>query len=609
MLNIKGEPVKEKHLLRMRERNAQYGCDGQGISLEGNIGLGCCLSKFGADSQNDIPVYSGETDGLKLACDALIWNRAELLGRLGLNADASTQAVILQAYREWGADCPRFVNGDFAFAVWDGKRGDLLLARDHLGVRPLYYFFEDGIFAFASDYRALLCLPFVGKHLDEVKLFAQLSNTYHINPEATYFAQIRRLPQAHTLRVDAAGIKKRQYWSPGAGQKLFFGTEAEYQQAMYDLVDDAIKRRIRGTDLKIGAELSGGLDSSVITALANRELRKKGVKIPLFSWDPSFERYERQPRDERELIEALCQQEGLECTYYDPEKYRVQEGLSGAFLTDGGDGLIFRHELQELTARGVKFVLTGWGGDQGISHRTNLKELFCLGDWGYFLKEARYQAKGSLLRFIKIILSSTVPVFWGPFSYFNFSAFERPGIVNRAFKRRMKRRCKRDILYFTVDPVKHLESGNIQTRTELLAWVDADYNMQHLFPFLDYRVVDFAMSVPRRLYYYHGTNRYLFRKAFERLLPEKLCYYAYKDDIARCAYFGGTTKKKLEEAKNTAKLLDRGMFSPYIDWYKLEELLGSPAGQNDLRNNHLLVWKIQVCYLLQRITAEAKKVL
>jgi asparagine synthase (glutamine-hydrolysing) len=248
--------------------------------------------------------------------------------------------------------------------------------------------------------------------------------------------------------------------------------------------------------------------------------------------------------------------------------------------------------------------LTGWGGDQGISHRTNLKELFFHGDWEYFLKEARYLAKGSLLRFIKVILSNTVMTFFGPFSFIDFSGFGKPSIVKRTLMRRLKHRCKRDILYFTVDPVKHLESGNIQTRTELVAWVDADYNVQHLFPYLDYRVVDFAMSIPRRLYYHHGMNRYIFRKAFESLLPEKLCYYIYKDDIARCGYFEETAKQRFETTKNTVRLLDRKLFSPYIDWDKLEKLLDSPDCREDIRSNHLLRRNIQVCYLLQRMAVE-----
>jgi asparagine synthase (glutamine-hydrolysing) len=533
--NIDGQPVEEKYLRRMEEKLCHYGRDAQNIKIDGNIGLGCCLHQLSRYAEAEVPVYQDEARGIMIVGDALIYNRDELFGKYGLagSEDSSTQALLLAAYQKWGEGCPKYINGDFAFAVWEKSQKQLWLVRDHLGVRPLYYFYNGATLAFATDYRALLALAFVGKKPDEVKLYAELSNTYHIDPEATYFSQIKRLPPAHTLRVATGGIHKTKYWSPGAGSKISLATEAEYQQAMYDLVADAIKRRVHSSDLQIGSELSGGLDSSVITVLANRELRGQGVKMPLYSWSPPFEVYERQPRDEREFIEDLCRQEELECLYYDPTQFSDHEELSGAVLTDGGDGLVFRHELQELTARGVKLTLTGWGGDQGISHRTNLKELFFHGDWGYFLKEARYLAKGSLLRFIKVILSNTVMTFFGPFSYCDISRQGQHRIVRREFARKMKRCCKRDILYFTVAPVKHLESGNIQTRTELAAWVDAEYNVQHLFPYLDYRVVDFAMSVPRRLYYKEGMNRYLFRKAFEQILPEQLCYYPYKDDIAR----------------------------------------------------------------------------
>jgi asparagine synthase (glutamine-hydrolysing) len=265
--------------------------------------MGCCLNKICRYSRTEVPVYQDKTRGIMLVGDAMIYNRDELIDKYGLaeTEAIATQALLLAAYQKWGADCPKYINGDFALAIWEKSKKQLLLVRDHLGVRPLYYFYNGSTLAFATDYRALLALPFVGKQPDEVKLYAELSNTYHINPEATCFSQIRRLPPAHTLRVEAGEIHKTKYWSPGAGPKIRLATEAEYQQAMYDLVADAIKRRVHSTDLQIGSELSGGLDSSVITVLANRELRGQGVKMPLFSWSPPFEVYERQPRDEREV--------------------------------------------------------------------------------------------------------------------------------------------------------------------------------------------------------------------------------------------------------------------------------------------------------------------
>jgi asparagine synthase (glutamine-hydrolysing) len=212
--HINGEPVGAEHLRRMQSKVIQYGRDAQDIKIDHHIGLGCCLNKLSRYSQTEVPVYQDKARGIKLVGDALIYNRDELLGKYGLANDEAiaTQALLLAAYNKWGADCPKYINGDFALAIWDQSKKQFLLIRDHLGVRPLYYFYNGSALAFATDYCALLALPFVGKQPDEVKLYAELSNTYHIDPEATYFARIRRLPAAHTLQVAAGGIHKTKYW-------------------------------------------------------------------------------------------------------------------------------------------------------------------------------------------------------------------------------------------------------------------------------------------------------------------------------------------------------------------------------------------------------------
>jgi asparagine synthase (glutamine-hydrolysing) len=208
--NIDGQPVEEKHLRRMEEMLRHYGRDAQNIKIDGNIGLGCCLNKISRHAASEVPVYTDEQQGTTLVGDALLYNRDELMGKYGLADDEaiSTQGLLLAAYQKWGMDCAKNINGDFAFAIWEKQSKQLLIFRDHLGVRPLYYFYNGTTLAFATDYRPLLALPFIGKQLDEGKLYAELSNTYHIDPEVTYFAKIKRLPQAHWLKGDANGISK-----------------------------------------------------------------------------------------------------------------------------------------------------------------------------------------------------------------------------------------------------------------------------------------------------------------------------------------------------------------------------------------------------------------
>jgi asparagine synthase (glutamine-hydrolysing) len=119
--------------------------------------------------------------------------------------------LILAAYRKWGAECARHLLGDFAFAVWDGKKQELFCARDHVGVKPLYFFRSDEMFAFATEMKALLELPGVPREVNEERIAKYLMVAYDSHAD-TMFAHIERLPPAHTLRTSARGVEIRRYW-------------------------------------------------------------------------------------------------------------------------------------------------------------------------------------------------------------------------------------------------------------------------------------------------------------------------------------------------------------------------------------------------------------
>ncbi|MGL5207466.1 MAG: asparagine synthase-related protein, partial [Acidaminococcaceae bacterium] len=574
--HLNSEPVDEQNLEQLQKKLRLYGLDNSSTMIDHNIGLGCCLNAAISQSPADVPVY--EDKEMVLVGDAQIYNRTELIAQLTDNKQIATQDLLLAAYKKWGTKCPLYINGDFAFAIWEKHSKQLLIFRDHLGVRPLYYFYNGISFAFATDFRALLSLPFVDRQLDEVQLYAAITNTYHIDAEATFFAQIKRLPQAHIMRVDIQGVVKHRYWSPGK-KKLFLATEADYAQAMYELVADAIKIRVANRP-KLGTELSGGLDSSVITVMANRELRKENKPLSVASWLVPYEILEKQQDDARERINLVCQQEGLTCKYYDPGIPIAKK--FDELLPAGNNGRAFLHEYQYFADQGVKLILTGWGGDEAISHRSNLHALFVNGYWRHFWQEAQLSAQGSSWRLCKKIIANVVFPLFSPYNYFGNPNQGVPDIVNQEFAAKLKKRCPKDILYFKINPVKNLESGGIQSRTEITAWLGTHYNVQHLYPFLDYRVVDFAMSIPRHWFFKHGQERYLYSKAFSGILPAAFSGISPKDDIAASTYIRNTLADNVDSFIPIAQQLRRDLFAKYIDWDKMLAILQSPMLKTDL---------------------------
>ncbi len=595
-------------LQTMEKGLSHYGPDAQETYHYLNVGLGCCLSKSGKYTREDIPIYQNTSHQYLLIGDALIYNREVLMTecQFSKQSQVSTQQLLLEAYLRWGMDCPNHINGDFAFAIWDKKLKCLTLVRDHLGVRPLYYFYHHSTFAFATDYRALLALPFVGKEPDDLILYAALSDTYHIDTESTFFARIKRLPQAHILQITNRGLHMNKYWTPGSGKKIRYRQEEHYSKALYAIVRDSIKLRLDYTEGKVASEFSAGLDSSVVTILTSRLLNKKEQSLEAYSWSPSYNLLEKQEIDERDWIHTVCEQEGFPCrlrnVYLTPE----QSLLCKPVLTDGQRSDEVRPVLNEITSGGARFVMSGWGGDEGISHRADLSELLLCGDMIHFIKEVSDQSGGSPLHFIKILLSAPVTLLFRPYSIFGSQNNQIPSILNKTFAKSMKKHCKKDVLHMKTNPVRHMESGVSVSRTEIGAWLGADYSLQYLFPFLDYRVVDFALSIPRHFYYKHGLSRYIYRKAFEAILPKELCYNTSKTDIARNVHWKNTENLQ-KKAELIMKQMPKEMFSSYLDWEKVQELVEQQYFKENTRDGLLTLFKLQTCYDLWRMLEEIKE--
>jgi asparagine synthase (glutamine-hydrolysing) len=604
IFNICGGPVEERLLHKMEESVRHYGRHEQGVHVNGAIGFGCCLHNCGAHSHGDIPVIHDESNDVALVCDALIFNRLELIEKIGIsgNRTISTQALLLAAYRKWDKDCPKQINGDFAFAIWDKSKQQLFLVRDHMGVRPLYYFYGNSIFAFATDYRALLALPFVSREINAANMYDNLVKICNFEPEATCFTAIKALPQAHTLTVDACGIHKRKYWTPGAGEKIHFKTEREYAQALYAIVEDAIKLRIHSVTGKIGGELSGGLDSSVITILASRELNKEGKNLDtVFSWSPPFEYIQTLPNDERCLLEKVCQNEKLEPVFFNPQ---ISSNSDEIMPPEAADAVIIRQERSVMASHDIATILSGWGGDQGISHRTNLFGLLLAGYWKHFLTEISYLAKGSPLRFIKLLGYNSLYQLIKPYGYFGRPNKRVKNFISKTLAKKYRTRDTKEIVTLSFSPVEHLECGYIQTRTEQASWMDAAYSLQHLYPFLDYRVVDFAMSIPQHLYFKKGISRYIFREAFRSVLPEEIYRFTSKNDSAKSAYFTNTLPDALANVQQVANMLDRDAFADFIDFDGLAHYLKELA-PDDKMNILLVKRRLLRCYYIQRILADS----
>ena len=260
--------VKSDVLREMLDTLAHRGMDRSAMWCENHIGLAQRMLYTTPESLlEELPYYDRDR-GLTITCDARIDNRQELVSWLGLDdlplSKITDSQIILAAYCKWGRDCPQKLLGVFAFAIWDERQQQLFCARDFFGIKPFYYCCSDRVFSFASEIKALFCVPEVPQQLNELRIAQYLISNLD-DKQITFYQDILRLPPAHSLTISAQGSMIQRYDSlslePESELKL--SSIDEYAEAYQTLFKQAVSRRIRSCGT-VGSMLSGGLDSSSI---------------------------------------------------------------------------------------------------------------------------------------------------------------------------------------------------------------------------------------------------------------------------------------------------------------------------------------------------------
>ena len=272
-LNFDGRPVSADEIIAMRDVMRHRGPDGQGIFVDGPVGLGHRRLSI-IDLEGGHQPLANEDGTVTVVFNGEIYNfgeiRPELEARGHTLATRSDTEVIVHQYEEKGAACVDRFRGMFAFAIWDSARRQLLLARDRLGVKPLYYVQTSRSLIFASEIKSLLQAADVQAEPDPVGLRRYL--TYrHPYGNGTLFKGIRQLPPGHVLVANGNGTTVHQYWEVPTQR----GTAASpsTKEDFLSLLDEAVRLRMI-SDVPLGAFLSGGIDSSAVTALMARHTER-----------------------------------------------------------------------------------------------------------------------------------------------------------------------------------------------------------------------------------------------------------------------------------------------------------------------------------------------
>ncbi len=312
---LDNRPVDRADLVKMTDILAHRGPDGSNVWSEGAIGIGHRMLWTTPESLLETLPLVNETGELVITADARIDNRDELIEALELTqrpAEKITDTeLILAAYERWGEECPEHLLGDFAFAIWDGRKQELFCARDHFGVKPFYYYCSDKIFIFATEIKALFCLHEVPRQLNEVKVGEFIVSNFD-DTTNTFYQDILRLSPANSLRVSYTGTRLHSYWSLDFSHEIKLDSDEEYAEAFRKIFTEAVRCRLRSA-FPIGSMLSGGLDSSSIACVAKNLLSETG-DTPLPTFSAIFDKVTE--CDERSFQNAVLSQGGFEPHYF-----------------------------------------------------------------------------------------------------------------------------------------------------------------------------------------------------------------------------------------------------------------------------------------------------
>jgi asparagine synthase (glutamine-hydrolysing) len=606
-------------LERMNGKLRHRGPDGDGVYCGDGVGLAHSRLSI-IDLASGAQPMANDDESVWISFNGEIFNYIELRDELAARGHrfrtSSDTEVIVRLYEEMGPDCVERLNGDFAFAIWDARRRQLMLARDRMGVRPLFYTWHGGTLYFASEVKALLEVPGITAEPDPFAL-DQIFTLWFPLPPRTMFKGIMELPPAHTLIARDGHAEVRPYWqltfpdAAEAGDACI--DETQVVEEVRDLLTDATRIRLR-SDVPVGSYLSGGLDSSLVAAMARGfvpdRLRTFSVRFDTAEYDETEFQLEMVDALGTDHSAILCRPSDIGAIF--PEVVRHAER---PILRTAPAPLQLLSSL--VREEGFKVVLTGEGADEVFGGYDIFKEAklrrFCARDPQSALRPLLFRRLYPYLPKLQAQSAAYLKAFF---------ATDLDAVDDPLFSHLPRFRSTSGAKLFFSDELKQTLNG-YDALDELRASLPADFQRWHplsqaqylesayllpgyilssqgdrmamthsvegRFPFLDHRVVEAAARIPPRLKLRGLTEKYVLRQVARSLLPERLAErvkqpYRAPDSMS---FFGASAPDYVGRLLSGPEIAGSGLF----DRGAVEKLArkGHDGRINGFRDNTALV--------------------
>ena len=605
-------PLVPADLQRMCDVVSHRGPDDEGQAVWPSAGIGMRRLSIIDLSTGAQPIYN-EDRSLAVVFNGEIYNHAELREQLLAKghrfATRSDTEAILHAYEEYGVDCPTKLNGMFAFAIYDPAKRRLFIARDRIGIKPLYYFHDDERLLFASELKSIMQVKDVPRRIDERALDAFLTFEYIPSP-LTIFKEIHKLPPGHWLLYEDGRVTVKPYWSfDYAASDL---PAEQLARRLEELLEDAVRIRLM-SEVPLGAFLSGGLDSSSVVAMMCRASREQ---VKTFSIGFTNSTYNELP-----YARTVAQFFGTE--HYEeiitPDAAALTEKLLWMLDEPFGDFSVFpTYLVSQMARKHVTVALSGDGGDellagydtyiaQKMARRyqqlpsflrhgvveplVNLlppteKKKGLINRAKRFVEGARLPDHLQHVRWMIFLQQAEKALLYSPEFSRGLGGHDSYGFIEEYFRRTT-----------SSDPLDQQEYVDIKTYLvdDILVKVDRmsmAVSLEARVPFLDYRFVEFAATLPSNLRLHGKRTKHILKESLKNVLPLKIIERGKEGfSIPIKTWLKQELKPMMMEALSEKNVREKGYFSPvYVNTLIDEHLRG-------VENHSHRLWALMVFHL------------
>jgi asparagine synthase (glutamine-hydrolysing) len=577
--------INEARLLRMRDSLTHRGPDEAGIFIDAAVGLGhrrLSIVDLGGGKQP----MTNEDGTVQIVFNGEIYNHRDLRPALEARghryASASDTETIIHLYEEHGARGVEQMRGMFAFAIWDQNRQRLLLARDRMGVKPLYYYLTDeGVIYFASEMKALFEAGALRPELNYNALADYSANRY-TSGEDTLFRGVKRLLPGHTLMWSDGRVEIERYWDVSFAKAEEQLSETQYSEQFSELFNESVRLRLMA-DVPLGVFLSGGIDSSAIVAVMSQMVRE-----PIKTFSVAFAEREANEFTYARMVAGAFATEHHEIVVSPEQFFEALPAL--VYQEDepiAHPSSLPLYFVSKLASRHVKVVLTGEGSDELLAgygkYRTTMLNLMLGRAYHSMTPQSLRLAvkqmiarmpdsspvKRKLVRSFLCLVPELEDIYFDNFSV--FSSRMQPSLFTEATRERMQQKQPYKL------SLEHLNGSDAEALLDKLLATDLKTYLQELLmkqdqmsmaasiesrvPFLDHKLVEFAARLPVKMKLRGLTTKYILRQAMRNRLPKEILSRKKMGfPVPIGAWLRGPYRHLVDEYLLSSRTLERGIF-------------------------------------------------